>query len=114
MDEMRGGDWKNMNAESISVDLRIVEKVGSKVKAFANVVLPLGEEGAVTLLGFSLIEAAHGEMWVASPSRKSGERYFDTLVLIGRVRALINEAVLNEYNRVLRTRRVVQERSNAE
>jgi len=46
-----------MKAESISVDFEAVCKADSKVKAFADVTIPLGMTGSVTVLGFSVLES---------------------------------------------------------
>jgi len=50
---LRNGQTEDieMNIDSISVELRVSNKGDSKVKAFADVTIPLGNEGTVTLLG---------------------------------------------------------------
>ena len=45
-----------MNIDSISVELRMSTKSESKVKAFADVTISLGNEGTVTLLGCSVLD----------------------------------------------------------
>ena len=59
-----------MKAESISVDLRLSAKPDSKVKAFADVTIPLGDGGTVTVLGFSVLEGDGRPARVMSPARK--------------------------------------------
>jgi DNA-binding cell septation regulator SpoVG len=96
------GDLK-MKPEDISVDLKMFEKPGSKLKAFADVTLPFEGDGFVKLCGFSIIQADAEQPRIAPPARKGGERYFDTVMLIGKVRAVVQDAILDEYKRAIRS-----------
>ena len=44
----------NMKLESVTVELRLSTKPDSKVKAFADVTIPLGDDGTITVLGTTL------------------------------------------------------------
>jgi hypothetical protein len=46
-----------MKSDLIAVSLRLSTKADSKVKAFADVTVPLGDDGTITVLGFSILEA---------------------------------------------------------
>lgn len=88
-----------MKLEDVSVDVKLVDKPDSKLKAFADVVLPLGPEGVIGLTGFSVIQTDNRPPRVALPSRKSGERYYETVTLIGPVRGIVEETILAAYKR---------------
>jgi DNA-binding cell septation regulator SpoVG len=88
-----------MKAESISVDLRLSTKPDSKVKAYADVTIPLGEDGTITVLGFSILESDGRPARAMSPARKGKQTWFDTVQLSGRIRSLVEAAVLAEYER---------------
>jgi DNA-binding cell septation regulator SpoVG len=92
-----------MKPEDISVDLKFFDKPGSRLKAYADVTLPLNGDGFLKLCGFSIIQSDTEQLRVALPSRKHGERYFDTVLLIGKVRGLVQDAILDEYKRAIRS-----------
>jgi len=90
-----------MNVEEISVAIQLVDKPGSKLRARADVVLPV--EGVIELIGCSVVESG-STLFVGMPSRPGGQgRYFDTVALRGKIKALIEQAILAEYGRTLRT-----------
>jgi len=89
-----------MNADSLSVDVRLSNKAESKLKAFADVTIPLGSDGVVKISGFSVIQIDSQPARVVPPARKGEFRYFDTVALIGKIRAIVDEAVLTEYARL--------------
>ena len=88
-----------MKPESIAVDLRLSSKSDSKVKAFADVTIPLGDDGTITALGFSVLESEGRPAKVMAPARKGKQTWFNTVELNGRVRSLVEAAVLTEYER---------------
>ena len=94
-----------MNPDSIMVDLRLAANDSiPKLKAFADVTLPLGELGLLKLCGFSVIQPAENHLpRVVPPARKGEHRYFDVVLLIGRIRKVVDDAVLAEYGRQLGT-----------
>ena len=88
-----------MKAEGISVDLRLSSRVDSKIRAFADVTIPLGDEGTITVLGFSVLQSDSRPTRVMAPARKGTQAWFDTVQLTGRIRSLVEAAVLSEYTR---------------
>jgi DNA-binding cell septation regulator SpoVG len=84
---------------NISVEVRLSAKTDSKVKAFADVTIPLGSDGLVKISGFSVIQRDL-ELRVVPPARKGEFRYFDTVALIGKIRSHVDEAVIAEYERM--------------
>ena len=93
-----------MNIDSITVDLRLASSASSpRLKAFADVTLPLDELGLLKLCGFSVIQNENASPRVVPPARKGEQRYFDIVLLIGKIRKAIDDAVLAEYERQLGT-----------
>lgn len=88
-----------MNSSNVTVDLRLSTKAESKLKAFADVTIPLGSEGLVKISGFSVIQMEAEQPRVVPPARKGQFRYFDTVALIGPIRHIVDEAVTAEYER---------------
>ena len=84
---------------NISVDLRLSTSADGKVKAHADITIPLGDDGLLRILGFSVIERDSESPWVAPPARKGQFRYFDIVSLIGKIKASVDEAVITEYRR---------------
>jgi DNA-binding cell septation regulator SpoVG len=90
----------SMNTSNVAVDLRLSTKTDSKVKAFADVTIPLGSDGLVKVSGFSVIQRDSEPPRVVPPARKGEFRYFDTVALIGKIRSIVDEAVMAEYQRM--------------
>jgi DNA-binding cell septation regulator SpoVG len=88
-----------MKPDSVTVELRLSTKPDSKVKAFADVTIPLGDDGTVTVLGFSVLEGDGRPARVMAPARKGQKAWFDTVQLTGRIRQLVETAVLDQYER---------------
>jgi DNA-binding cell septation regulator SpoVG len=88
-----------MQADSIVVDLRPSSKSDSKIKAFADVTVPLGDDGTITMLGFSVLEKDGRPARVMVPARKGRQTWFNIVELNGKVRNVVEEAVLTEYER---------------
>ena len=88
-----------MNPDSITVELRLAANASSpKIKAFADVTLPLDELGLLKLCGFSVVQGAENTPpRVVPPARKGEQRYFDIVLLIGKIRKVVDDAVLAEY-----------------
>jgi len=90
-----------MKAGDIAVEARLSNPEKSeKVKAFADITIPLGPEGVIKISGFSVIESNGDAPRVVPPARKGNSRYFDVISLIGKIRSLVDEAVLTEYERI--------------
>jgi len=89
-----------MNPDSITVELRLAAKSNPKLKAFADVTLALGELGLLKLCGFSVMQMVDGDPpRIVPPARKGEQRYFDVVLLIGKIRKIVDEAVLAEYTK---------------
>ena len=88
-----------MKSDSVTVDLRLSGKPDSKVKAFADVTIPLGDDGTITVLGFSILDADARPPRLMAPARKGKQAWFDIVELSGRIRLLVETAVLEEYER---------------
>jgi hypothetical protein len=88
-----------MKPESISIDLRLSTKSESKIRAFADVTIPLGDDGTITVLGFSVLESDGRPARMMAPARKGKQAWFDTVELAGRIRSLVEVAILTEYER---------------
>jgi DNA-binding cell septation regulator SpoVG len=86
-----------MKSDSIAVDLRLSTKMDSKVKAFADVTISVGDDGTVTMLGFSVLDGEGRPPRVMAPARKGKQAWFDTIQLNGKIRHLIEDAVLAQY-----------------
>jgi DNA-binding cell septation regulator SpoVG len=90
----------SMKVDSVTVELRLSVKPDSKVKAFADVTIPLGDDGTVTVLGFSVLDGDGRPARLMAPARKGQKTWFDTVQLTGRIRQLVDAAVLQEYERM--------------
>lgn len=88
-----------MKPDAISVAVRLSTKPDSKVRAFADVTIPLGDDGTITVLGFSVLHGDGRPPRVMSPARKGKQAWFDIVELAGRIRQTIEAAVLAEYTR---------------
>lgn len=88
-----------MKVTDITVEMRLSQKQDSKVKAFVDVTIPLGDDGTVTALGFSVLDGDGRPPRVMAPARKGKQAWFATIQLTGKIRHLVDEAVLAEYAR---------------
>jgi DNA-binding cell septation regulator SpoVG len=86
-----------MKSDSVTVELRLSAKQDSKVKAFADVTIPLGDDGTVTVLGYSVLDGDGRPPRVMAPARKGKQAWFDTVQLTGRIRQFVEAAVLDQY-----------------
>src|SRR5437899_6334501 len=85
-----------MKADSVTVELRLSAKADSKVKAYADVTIPLGDDGTITALGYSILDHGDRPARVMAPARKGKQAWFDTVQLSGRIRSLVENAVLRD------------------
>jgi hypothetical protein len=90
--------------EDITVEVRLSPKQDSKVKAFADVTVPLGDDGTITVLGFSVLESDGRPARVMAPARKGKQAWFDTVQLTGKIRPLVEAVVLADYDRKAKAR----------
>lgn len=91
-----------MKLDSISVDLRLSSKDASKVKAFADVTIPLGDDGTITILGLSVLVVEGRQPKVMVPARKGKQAWFDMVELSGKIRSMVEEVVLAEFTRQIK------------
>ena len=86
-----------MTEEDITVQVRL-KRVGDKTKGFADVTLSLGEWGIVTMQGFSVSgNPAH----VVPPGVKGTQKWFDIVLMHGKVKALVWTRIGMEYRAAL-------------
>jgi hypothetical protein len=84
-------------ADDITVELRLATP-NAKVKAFADVTITLGQMGTMVILGFSLI----GDLpRVVPPAREKEKRYFDVVLLSGKLKTLVYTLIGIEYKKAL-------------
>ena len=88
-----------MKPDSVTVELRLSTKADAKVKAFADVTIPLGDDGTITMLGFSVLEVDGRPPRLLTPARKGKETWFSTVELTGKIRSIVETAVMAEYER---------------
>ena len=66
-----------MKTESLTISLRLSAKRDGKVKAFVDVTIPLGDDGTVTVLGFSVLDGDGRPARVMAPARKGQKAWFE-------------------------------------
>jgi DNA-binding cell septation regulator SpoVG len=88
-----------MKLADITVELRLSTKPDAKVRAFADVTITLGDDGTVTVLGYSVLDSDGRPPRVMAPARKGQKTWFDTVQLTGRIRQAVETTVLDEYQR---------------
>src|SRR5205814_7739337 len=89
-----------MKQDDITVEARLSSKQDGKVKSFADVTLPFGSHGVVTLFGFSVLEADGRPARVMAPARKGKQAWFDVVELKGKIRQLVESAILAKYEQL--------------
>jgi hypothetical protein len=88
-----------MIVSEIAVDLRLIEKNGSKLRAYADVTITLGQHGVIKISGFPVFVADDGKISVGIIRNKGQKKSFDVVVPMGQIRTLIEAAVTAEYER---------------
>jgi hypothetical protein len=88
-----------MKSEDVTVELRLIEKTGSKMRASADVVLSFGGDGVIRVSDFSVVHGEGEAPRVMVPARKGGNRYYPTVMLMGKIRAMVEDPILSEYER---------------
>jgi hypothetical protein len=86
--------------EDITVEVRRSSKQDSKIGAFADVTIPFGTDGVVTIFGFSILNSDSRPPRVMAPARKGAKAWFDVVELTGKVRQLVEGAVLARYEQI--------------
>ncbi|MGB6876220.1 MAG: hypothetical protein WBD87_09320 [Candidatus Acidiferrales bacterium] len=82
----------------IFADVRIAAESNGKAVAHGSITLAFGEDGQLTIDGFSVLKNGTG-FWVAPPARKGEKKYFPVVALTGKVRADVERAILAEFER---------------
>ena len=82
-----------MTSEDITVELRL-EKFGSDWKGFADLTLSFGDEGILTLYGFSI---SGNPPRIVPPARKGTHKWFEVVLMHGKVKALVWTRIAMEY-----------------
>jgi hypothetical protein len=86
-----------MTADNVTVDLRLAQKPDGKLKAFADVVISL-EDGEISIFGFSVIG---DPCKVVPPARMGNQRWFDVVVISGKLKPLIYTLIAQAYREAL-------------
>jgi hypothetical protein len=85
--------------QSVSVNLTLSKKAENIVRAFADVTLDFGDGGSAKLCGFRVLVPDGKPPWVSAPARHGEKAWFDTVVLKGPVKKLVDTAVIKEFER---------------
>ena len=83
--------------KNVAVNLVLSKREENTVRAFADVTLDFGEEGSVKVCGFMVLVPDGKAPWVSAPARHGEKAWFDTVVLKGAVKKLVDTAVIKEY-----------------
>jgi hypothetical protein len=86
-----------MREEDITVGLRLNRSGKGKAKAFADVTIALDGDGVVKIHGYSIYQDGSGNIRMAPPARPGASRYYDVVTLVGRIQALVEQAISAEY-----------------
>ena len=89
-----------MKSDSVTVEVRLSTKPDSKIKAYADATIPLGDDGTVTVFGFSVLDGGGRPPRVMTPARKGDKTWFDIVQLTGKIRQLVEDAILTQYERM--------------
>jgi hypothetical protein len=87
--------------DDVTVELRLVAKPDSKLKAFADVTVNLGEVGEFTTFGWSVLG---DPIRVVPPARKGEQRFFDVVAMTGKLKTIVYTLIGNAYKAELRKR----------
>ena len=88
--------------QNISVSLNLSKKAENIVRAFADVTLDFGDGGSAKLCGFRVLVPDGKPLWVSAPARHGEKAWFDTVILKGAVKKLVDTAVIKEFERTSR------------
>ena len=86
--------------KAISASLNLCNKPGNIVAAVGDVTVELGESGSLKLCGFRVMLPDGKPAWVSGPARHGQRAWFDTVVLKGPVKKMVETAVLDEFDRL--------------
>ncbi len=86
--------------KDVSVNLTLSKKADNIVRAFADVTLDFGDGGSAKLCGFRVLVPDGKAPWVSAPARHGEKAWFDTVVLKGAVKKLVDTSVIKEFERI--------------
>lgn len=86
--------------EAISAKLNLTKKPGNIVAAVGDVMIDLGEAGSAKLCGYRVMLPDGKPPWVSPPSRHGERAWFDTVILKGPVKKMVEAAVLDAFDRL--------------
>ena len=87
-----------MKSDAVTVQLR-EPKPGSKVAAYVDITITLGEDGTCTIHGLFVVEVPGKTTRIMLPARKGTSAWFPIVELTGKVRAVVESAVLSEFSK---------------
>jgi DNA-binding cell septation regulator SpoVG len=90
-----------VTTDDLVVEIQLVTGK-ERLRAHADILIPLGAPGLVQVLGCSVVEQQGRGVVVLLPSRrgKTDGQFFDCVRLLGPIRQLVTEAVSREYVRL--------------
>ena len=86
--------------KGISAKLNPTKNPGNIVAAVGDVTIDLGDAGTATLCGYRIMLPDGKPPWVSAPARHGERAWFDTIILKGPVKKMVESAVLDEYDRL--------------
>ena len=84
--------------KQVAVQMRMIDKPSNAVKSICDVAIHFEEVGSIELSGFRVIDNGKGR-WVSPPCRQGQTRWFDLVKLTGAVKSAVEQAILREYER---------------
>ena len=92
-----------MNEQSIIVELKLFEREGSNLKAFADVTIP-SSLGEITIKGFRVIQKEGEAPWVGFPTssytKKDGKTVNNQIIETSKsLKRKLTDSILAEYKR---------------
>jgi hypothetical protein len=85
-------------AVSVIIELRLRENSTSSVKGHADAEIRLGPLGSINILGYSIYCVEAKPPVVLPPAQKGERRSFPHVKLTGKLRELVESAILQEYD----------------
>jgi hypothetical protein len=84
----------------ISVKLNPTKNAGNVVAAVGDVTIDLGEAGSAKLCGYRVMVPDGKPPWVSAPARHGERAWFDTVILKGPVKKMVEAAVLDAFDQL--------------
>jgi hypothetical protein len=85
---------------TISAKLNLTKKPGNIVAAVGDVTIDLGEAGSAKLCGYRVMVPDGKPPWVSAPARHGDSAWFDTVVLKGPLKKMVEAAVLDAFEQL--------------